>query len=238
MPVPGDTRGWRGPERIWPGRGGETGCAGRAGAMGNDGTFGATGSGCFGGAAEIGGAIGGEMGPPDAKGGRSGAIAFGAVTVSAASAAGSTGFGGATTGCAGRTGGAGAGGTTGAVGIVAEGATTGGRIAIGGRCITTGGGGGGGGGTAGGVGSTGSSSKSPPLRSACGSSSIRYRATLGSSFKWLRMRRARSSSIELEWVFLSWTPRFGSASMIALGLTSSSLASSLIRILLIDGEKN
>ena len=185
------------------------------------------GSGCFGGPAKI----GGESGPPDANGGRSGAVAFlvaagGSVT----STAGSTGLAGTAAACGGLTGCAGT-GAAGALGAAAtEAAATGGRIAIaslGGGAIT-----------GGGASTGGASSLSPPLRSACGSSSIRYRATLGSSLRRVRIRRARSSSIELEWVFLSWTPRFGSASMIALGLTSSSLASSLIRILLIDGEKN
>lgn len=48
-----------------------------------------------------------------------------------------------------------------------------------------------------------------------------------------RMARARSSSRELEWVFFSAMPSSGSRSMILLGLTSSSRANSLIRILLI-----
>ena len=48
--------------------------------------------------------------------------------------------------------------------------------------------------------------------------------------KYLRTRSASSSSIELEWVFFSTTPTASSASRIALLLTSSSLARSLIRI--------
>jgi hypothetical protein len=44
---------------------------------------------------------------------------------------------------------------------------------------------------------------------------------------------ATGSSIELEWVFFSVTPRTGSKSRITLGLTSSSRASSLMRILII-----
>ena len=52
--------------------------------------------------------------------------------------------------------------------------------------------------------------------------------------KWRRIEFAKSSSSELECVFLSSTPSTGSRSIILPGLTSSSLASSLIRILLID----
>ena len=44
---------------------------------------------------------------------------------------------------------------------------------------------------------------------------------------------ATGSSIELEWVFFSATPNSGSMSRITFGLTSSSRASSLIRILTI-----
>jgi hypothetical protein len=44
---------------------------------------------------------------------------------------------------------------------------------------------------------------------------------------------ATGSSIELEWVFFSATPNSGSMSRITFGLTSSSRASSLMRILLI-----
>jgi hypothetical protein len=48
--------------------------------------------------------------------------------------------------------------------------------------------------------------------------------------KCFRTRTASSSSIELEWVFFSVTPTTSSTSRIALLLTSSSLAKSLIRI--------
>jgi hypothetical protein len=48
--------------------------------------------------------------------------------------------------------------------------------------------------------------------------------------KCFRTRTASSSSIELEWVFFSVTPTASSTSRIALLLTSSSLAKSLIRI--------
>jgi hypothetical protein len=51
--------------------------------------------------------------------------------------------------------------------------------------------------------------------------------------KWARTFTASCSSSELEWVFFSVTPTSGSTSRIALLLTSSSLARSLIRILLI-----
>jgi hypothetical protein len=49
-----------------------------------------------------------------------------------------------------------------------------------------------------------------------------------------RSFRATSSSIELEWVFFSVTPNSGSLSRISCALTSSSRASSLIRILFIN----
>src|ERR1035437_4944516 len=48
-----------------------------------------------------------------------------------------------------------------------------------------------------------------------------------------RSNTATSSSTELEWVFFSATPSSGSRSRIAPGLTSSSRASSLIRIFFI-----
>jgi len=50
---------------------------------------------------------------------------------------------------------------------------------------------------------------------------------------WARTFSASCSSSELEWVFFSVTPTSGSASRMALLLTSSSLARSLIRTLLI-----
>jgi hypothetical protein len=51
-----------------------------------------------------------------------------------------------------------------------------------------------------------------------------------------RTSRATSSSSELEWVFLSPTPSSGRRSRMTLGLTSSSRASSLMRILLIGSR--
>ena len=51
--------------------------------------------------------------------------------------------------------------------------------------------------------------------------------------KWLRTFSASCSSRELECVFFSVTPTWGNTSRMALLLTSSSLAKSLIRILLI-----
>ena len=51
--------------------------------------------------------------------------------------------------------------------------------------------------------------------------------------RWARTFSASKSSSELEWVFFSVTPTRGSASRMALLLTSSSLARSLIRTLLI-----
>jgi len=70
------------------------------------------------------------------------------------------------------------------------------------------------------------------------SSSCAERAGSDSSSDPARRRRsakATSSSSELEWVFLSATPNTGRRSMMTLGLTSNSRASSLIRILLIRG---
>ena len=51
--------------------------------------------------------------------------------------------------------------------------------------------------------------------------------------RWIRTFSASCSSSELEWVFFSVTPTIGSVSRMALLLTSSSLARSLIRTLLI-----
>ena len=51
--------------------------------------------------------------------------------------------------------------------------------------------------------------------------------------RWIRTFSASCSSSELEWVFFSVTPTIGRASRMALLLTSSSLARSLIRTLLI-----
>jgi len=51
--------------------------------------------------------------------------------------------------------------------------------------------------------------------------------------RWIRTFSASCSSSELEWVFFSVTPTMGSVSRMALLLTSSSLARSLIRTLLI-----
>jgi hypothetical protein len=51
--------------------------------------------------------------------------------------------------------------------------------------------------------------------------------------RWIRTFSASCSSRELEWVFFSVTPTTGSVSRMALLLTSSSLARSLIRTLLI-----
>lgn len=48
-----------------------------------------------------------------------------------------------------------------------------------------------------------------------------------------RTRSATASSNELEWVFFSTTPTLGNTSIMALAFTSSSLASSLIRILFV-----
>jgi hypothetical protein len=57
--------------------------------------------------------------------------------------------------------------------------------------------------------------------------------TLPLTPKCRRTAKAASSSSELEWVFFSWKPSSGSNSRITPGLTSSSRANSLMRILLI-----
>jgi len=77
------------------------------------------------------------------------------------------------------------------------------------------------------------------IRAAFGSSFLRHSFRLRSSFRrsfslacpkiFLRTFSATSSGIELECVFFSVTPIPGKRSMIALALTSSSRASSLIR---------
>jgi len=72
---------------------------------------------------------------------------------------------------------------------------------------------------------------------AWGSGSGARRGGRASLFTCRRIMSARSSSSELECVFLSLIPSSGSRSMIRPGLTSSSLASSLIRILLILRER-
>ena len=59
------------------------------------------------------------------------------------------------------------------------------------------------------------------------------RPPLSPSIRRRLISTATGSSIELEWVFFSVTPRTGSKSRITLGLTSSSRASSLMRILII-----
>jgi len=71
------------------------------------------------------------------------------------------------------------------------------------------------------------------LNSSCpGAAAREPRERLGScSAKYFFTRSASSSSIELECVFFSVTPTLGRTSRIALLLTSSSLARSLIRIL-------
>lgn len=60
------------------------------------------------------------------------------------------------------------------------------------------------------------------------------RGASGSPERRSRMASTTSSSTELECVFFSFTPSSGRRSIITLGLTSSSLASSLMRVLLIN----
>lgn len=101
VPTRGATSGWRGPERIWPGRGapaaGCAGAAGRTGGTGIDGGRGAAGS-----AVRAVADIGGVSGPPLASGGRRGAVALMAAEKSGCSGVVSSTFTGGATG--GRTG--------------------------------------------------------------------------------------------------------------------------------------
>lgn len=86
----------------------------------------------------------------------------------------------------------------------------------------------------GGFGGTGAEAESPPpwWASVPWGSGAPYTGTVvtGSNPKCFRIVLARSSSSELEWVFLSVTPSSGSTSISFPGLISSSRANSLIRI--------
>lgn len=193
--MPGVTSGCRGPDKIWPGRGGIDGAI--VGRTGNDGGF-ASGAFAAGGGVDGAVAIGGRIGFPEASGGRKGAI-----VVFGASLAGSGGGGGSA-----------AAGVEVVDGAAAAGFSVervaGGVFASGSAALAAG---------RGGSSTIGGGAGAPPLLSR------------------RRISRATSSSMELECVFLSVTPRSLRASMTKLGLTSSSRASSLIRILLIFGEK-
>ena len=68
---------------------------------------------------------------------------------------------------------------------------------------------------------------------ACSSRAARRCSSPPAPVRRLRSSSATSSSTELEWVFFSVTPSSGRRSRIAPGFTSSSLASSLIRIFFI-----
>ena len=169
----GDGIGWRGPERIWPGRGG--GGAEREGITGP----------------RLTGALG-APGCPVASGGRNGN-------------AGRTGVGGASEVSAGAAAAGRAGsGVTGAGAVFATGGAGSATRASGWRT-----------GSSRGAGASSFSSARPPA------------ATLRRRFS------TTSSSSELECVFLSVTPNSGNNSRMTFGLTSSSRASSLMRILLI-----
>lgn len=83
-------------------------------------------------------------------------------------------------------------------------------------------------------GSAGASSCVSGWNSECASSCDSPALTRGTSGLFSSRRRicsATSTSMELEWVFFSVTPYSGSKSRMSLGLTSSSRASSLIRII-------
>ena len=178
-------KGWRGPERIWPGLG-----AGGAGLDGTGVPRGA-GSGIAGAAGAAGVWSGARTGWPVAKGGRIGAAGL-------------------------------AGAPTGSLG--ADRAR-----------ISTSAAGAGSGLPAGGAGSAGSATGAGGDGSACSTAAGGSAPVKAAPFpvKYRRTDRAASSSSELEWVFFSWKPSSGSNSRIRLGLTSSSRANSLMRILLI-----
>lgn len=221
---------WRGPEAAGAGRaGGATGALGRAGTNGGAGATGRAGG--AGAAAGAGGgdgllAMGGTSGPPEASGGRSGnmgraggGMGVGASGAGARGGAERTPRGGATgaTGPRFRAGG-GAGGAT--AGGAATGAATGGGSGGGSAGTTRGGGGGDTSAAAGGAGEAWESGMDSPIPARRRRSAI-----------------ATSSSTELECVFFSSTPYSASISRMTFGLTSSSRASSLIRILLINDLK-
>jgi len=170
----GDGIGWRGPERIWPGRG--------AGGAERDGITGP----------RFTGALGGAPGWPVASGGRNGNAGR-----TGAGAASGVSTGAAATGRAGS-------GATGVGAVFDTGAAGSATRASGWRT-----------GSSRGAGSCSDSSARPPPAT--------------------RRRRfsTTSSSSELECVFLSVTPNSGNNSRMTFGLTSSSRASSLMRILLI-----
>jgi len=213
---------------------GATGACGGADAE----TTGAAGCGGWttaGGAAGVAGRTGGTIGGAGAAIGGAGGFSTGGATT-----AGRTGCAGAATGATGGTGGA-AGGAAGFAG--AGGATTGFATM--------------GGATGGRAGTGGAAAASffwvialstSPGREICdksilvliSSSPRNVRAERGDEVcdsaeprMWARTFSASCSSSELEWVFFSVTPTSGSASRMALLLTSSSLARSLIRTLLI-----
>jgi hypothetical protein len=174
----GAGNGWRGPERICPGRA----CGGGEGRAGIGMPRGAT---------------GGTSGDPVESGGRSGGMIGRATGGEDSSAAAS--FASFFSGC---------------------------LSCVSGTSRASGGALGAGGAAARGAGAADSSSSSGGVGRGAGGGAP-------SPVTRCRMAKTRSSSSELEWVFLSWMPRSGSRSIITVGLTSSSRASSLIRILLI-----
>ena len=230
-----------------------------AGVCGAAATGGAAGRGVLGAAAAAGGAeavidgaagAGGVTTAAGGAAGRTGGAAAAGAAGGAGGATGTAGFsvaGGTTTGraagagvCGAESGTGGAGGAAAGTGL-AGGATTVGL-----------------GGTAGGAGRTGGAAaasffcviafSTSPGREMCDRSilvlisssprSVRAARADGDCASdeprmWARTFSASCSSSELEWVFFSVTPTRGSASRMALLLTSSSLARSLIRTLLI-----
>ncbi len=163
------------------------------------------------------GATGGTSGDPLSKGGRNGSAARGVAGTGAASSAASFFSGAFSTGFSAT--GAGAGATTGA--------TIGAGFGASGAAVTTG---------AGALGAeAGVCTSGAPCSSGSAADSAARRGRVAPVATRSRTARTTSSSSELEWVFLSCTPNSGSRSRITVGFTSSSRASSLIRILLITG---
>jgi len=195
---PGDGKGCRGPDKIWPGRGVGTGRAG-TGPVRNGGCSGAT--------------------PPAESGGLKGA----GLLRSASSIGAPGGAPGELAGAVpGKLPGLITGGVTGAsCACVVTGASNSvtGTLAAGAWCS----------------GSDGSSrSNDSGSATATEVSASRRMAAPAPPCTRKRSFSATSSSMELEWVFFSATPSSGNISMMACEGTSSCLASSLIRILLIN----
>jgi hypothetical protein len=217
-------------------RDGAVGAAGftPTGAGGWLGTAGGAAAGGVGVACSTGSTVGraGAAGATGAAAGACAAGAAGAVNVGRTVGVGNTTFGGGATGTGSATGAAGLTATVGATGLAAAGGTAGGRTGgtVGACCLRM-------------------AFRTSPGREICERSILVLISSAATRLgradfdaadaspavprKCARTFSASWSSRELEWVFFSVTPTSVSTSRIALLLTSSSLARSLIRILLI-----